>query len=459
VPSLKTPRGLLPVYSDLLLHDLGPELSDGVLVGDAKPAELRTAPLWAIALTPPYLHDGRADTIDQAILAHGGEAASAQKAYAALPDPERQAVLSFLTAIGGGGGGGGGASTSAAAPEERGRKLFDHDFAVSEGLGPFFNADSCRACHLNPDLGGAGPADVDVVRQGARLSISVASLLPSNLPPVLPPTDAPVMVPRHVLAGRARPALSRQANVFERRQTPTTFGLGLIDSVSESAILANADPEDANRDGISGRARVLPDGRLGRFGWKANFATLADFTVDALANELGLTVPEALTHANGRRIGASQDDDGVADPEVPGPDVQALTLFMATLPAPARRPVNAEAETRGAVLFSTFSCAQCHRPSLKASSGEVVPLYSDLLLHDVVPPQVGVIREDEAGRELRTPPLWGIRDTAPYLHDGRAETLDAAIRGHDLEALSSRRAYESASDGERADLVAFLQSL
>ena len=167
---------------------MGPELADGVSVGQASGSDFRTQPLWGLAASGPYLHDGRADTVDEAIRRHGGEAERARRAYDALPEAERARLLAFLRSLGGadrlsdglltvdapvpapGALGGPAASLpeAEAARFARGRALFDRDFRKADGLGPRFNGDACRSCRFDPVLGGAGPADVDVVRHGSR---------------------------------------------------------------------------------------------------------------------------------------------------------------------------------------------------------------------------------------------------------------------------------------------------
>ncbi len=452
-PALKGPRGELPAYTDLLLHDLGPELADGVALGEALPSELRTAPLWGVAAGGPYLHDGRADTLEEAILWHGGEAAAARERYAALDARDREGVLGFLRALGGAAARSDGLlPPNAAAPAQgelggpgqvlqgeplarflQGRALFDRDFGLSSGLGPRFNGDACRSCHFDGAVGGAGPADVDVLRQGG-----VAA--------------ARSLLHRHASDG-LRPEPAAEATFFERRQTPPLFGLGLVDAISSEAILAAEDPEDRDGDGIRGRAARLPDGRLGRFGWKANVATLAEFTRDALSNELGLTLPSQLTAT----VGASVDGDAVADPELSLAQVEALTFFLEQLAPPKRRGPDPGA--RGEQLFTALRCAACHTPSLPARDGTPVRLYSDLLLHDVAAPDAPRVEDPVAGRAFRTPPLWGVSRSAPYLHDGSAPTLERAVLLHAGEATRARAAFEAASAEERAALLGFLEGL
>ncbi|MBW2508410.1 MAG: hypothetical protein JRE81_07260, partial [Deltaproteobacteria bacterium] len=312
LPSLRGPRGEIPAYSDLLLHDMGDELADGFPMEAATGREFRTQPLWGVAATAPYLHDGRAPTIDDAIRWHGGEARSSRDGYVSLSTSERRELIAFLESLGGRAqktagllppGAGVRLPGSHGAPLpgldadqralfERGRALFDRDFSLSEGVGPRFNGDACRSCHFDPVIGGAGPAGVDAMRQS-----------------VAPGTDS--SLPRHAISP-IRPEPDPGVTFFERRQTPTTLGLGLLERIPRETIEALADPEDEDGDGIAGRVHELPDGRLGRFGWKANVPSVREFVRDALSGELGITVPDEA----GFTFGRTEDDDDIADPEI-----------------------------------------------------------------------------------------------------------------------------------------------
>ena len=465
VEDLRGPGGLVPAYSDLLLHDMGASLADGIVMGQSTGSEFRTQPLWGVMATGPYLHDGRADTLDAAIRAHDGEGKRARDAYVGATAAQQAELIAFLESLGGrelaspglippnapiASPGEPGAPRHALSSEEqgrflRGRTLFDRDFGISQGLGPAFNGDSCRACHFDPAPGGAGPSDVDVMRQ-ARVDGSVFDESSGH----------GTMLHRHQIDGR-RPVPNMLSGVFELRQTPTLFGLGVIDDIDEATLLANEDVADADGDGISGRARRLSDGRLGRFGWKDNVPSVRDFARDGLSNELGITLP-----ASDSLFGSLRDEDSVADPELDASALEDLIFFLHELAPPARDlTVAAEATLQaGSELFVQIGCASCHTPTLPARDGTPAPLYSDLLLHDVgSETYVGVADGDALARELRTPPLWGLRATAPYLHDGRALTVEQAIAAHATEAERARRAYEALTADERSALLAFLRSL
>jgi len=333
---------------------------------------------------------------------------------------------------------------------ERGRALFERDFHAREGLGaPEMNADSCRACHQDPVPGGAGALELNV----SRFARDHGGAGPFE---DLPGGQALSKLRPPLTAGREE-YVPGEPDVFEQRQTPSLLGLGLIDSIDAAAILAGEDPLDRDGDGIRGVARRLVIGGLsevGRFGWKAQVPHLADFSRDALGGELGLT-----TSDDGRGFALAADADAAADPEVADEDVVALTFFLAHLAAPARTGALAPEVLAGELLFERIGCATCHVPELPGAQG-AVPLYSDLLLHDVHPPSFRGMAEPgaEAG-VYRTPPLWGVRLSAPYLHDGRASTLRKAILAHDGEARAVRKAFEGLPTHDQLALVAFLNDL
>ncbi|HSN83838.1 MAG TPA: di-heme oxidoredictase family protein [Polyangiales bacterium] len=463
VPSLRGPRGAIPAYTDLLVHDMGDELADGFPMGQASGREFRTQPLWGITAVSPYLHDGRAATLEEAIRWHGGEAESIRDAYLALDPEEKRDLIAFLESLGGAA-----QKTAGSLPPgeelprpgeygapladldaeqeaqfERGRALFDRDFSYGEGVGPTFNGDACRSCHFDPVIGGAGPSGVDVIRQGIFSGFSFSA------------PDAGTALSRHAIDGR-RPEADVAANFFEPRQTPSTLGLGLLERIPRATIEALADPDDEDGDGVAGRAHVLDSGELGRFGWKASVPSLREFVRDALSGELGITLPDE----PGFSRGVLQDEDGIMDPEVDALTIDRLTAFLALLAPPPRNQVDLVAEAEGERVFVEVGCALCHVPLLETEDGTEVRAYTDLLLHDVAESDSLGIEEGDAGiRELRTPPLWGISRTAPYFHDGRAATLREAIDAHAGEASAARDRVVELTEARKAALLAFLRSL
>lgn len=345
-----------------------------------------------------------------------------------------------------------GSPPSPDAPDvENGKALFDKPFRLIEGLGaPELNADSCRGCHQDPVMGGAGPLEVNVTRHGFDNGGIGPFVDPPNgqgLSKLFPPT----------IPGREEYD-SATTDVFEQRQTPSILGDGLIDGIPAWAILANEDPTDLDGDGIFGVARRIDVNgveEIGRFGWKAQVPRLRDFVNDAAFGELGLTAPD-----DGRGFNVPTDGDATADPELTPADVDDLDAFLHSLPAPQRKGSSDPLVAVGEGIFAQIGCATCHVPSLTGGDGNPVPLYSNLLLHDVMPDDFRGMAEEGADVGMyRTPPLWGISDTPPYMHDGRAEDLTGAILAHDSEAAQVRTAFQALSPSEQGALISFLEDL
>jgi CxxC motif-containing protein (DUF1111 family) len=474
-PRLNGPRGPLPMYSDLLIHDMGEALADGIVMKEATGSEFRTQPLWGLSAVGPYLHDGRAERIEDAILAHGGEAQASRDAFAGFSEAQKADVAEFLLSLGGRDqfstglvepntpiadvGEYGGPFRELNEEEQaqflRGRELYDRDFGHATGVGglvgsdsgPRFNGDSCRACHFDPVIGGAGPRDVNVMRHGMMDGDGMFT----------PPATTPnTILHKQIKVGFTITEAEAGINVFEHRQTPHTLGLGLMDAISEATILSNADPEDADADGISGKAHMLADGRIGRLGWKANVPSVAEFVRDAMAAEIGITMPEQ----EGLTFGITSDTDGTPDPELTLSEAEDLAFFITMLAGPPRQTDgDPQQVAAGEALFESIGCAKCHMPSLPSSLGDV-PLYSNLLLHEILPEGAAGIGDGSATpREFRTAPLWGLSQTAPYFHSGEADTIDQAIRLHAGEATAVRQTYEGFTEADREALLAFLGSL
>jgi CxxC motif-containing protein (DUF1111 family) len=280
------------------------------------------------------------------------------------------------------------------------------------------------------------------------------------------------------------------ASLVRSQRNPTAlFGAGRIEAIPEAALLAAAQKKYPAFPEVQGRVSRLKDGRIGRFGWKAQTASLRDFTLTACAVELGLEVegqPQAIIPQAPRYKAAGKD---MTDREC-----DALIAFVGSLPAPAARvPVGAtesEAIKAGREVFARIGCAACHSPRL----GEVEGIYSDLLLHDMgqdladagayspgddfgdgdpeplTPPVAADGRPAPKAaaakaivgarrQEWRTPPLWGVRDSGPYLHDGRAETIEQAVALHGGQGEPSAQRYFKLSPKERQQLQTFLKSL
>jgi CxxC motif-containing protein (DUF1111 family) len=408
-----------------------------------------------------------------------------------------------------------------------GRELFAREWVPGDarshggdGLGPVYNERSCLACHHQGGPGGGAPADknIDIVTAtGAGLptngffyafgmSFGAEGFQYRFTSNADAPNDPPLKVGELV---RIHPGFSTSLSVLLHRFGPDfqypswretvpgphgaiqvrlsqrnplpLFGAGLIDAIPDEVIEAAARRRFAGSSAVRGRVSRLPDGRIGRFGWKAQTATLREFVLGAAASELGLEVP-GFHQAGDPRIPPLAPPGLDMDEE----ECRALVAYVANLPAlgtsaPAGPKVERQLKS-GASLFRSIGCAQCHLPKL----GEVEGIYSDLLLHDMSPqladtgfygifaaqgakdaPKAAPARR-VAGRppvpgarnqEWRTPPLWGLRDSAPYLHDGRAETIEQAITFHGGQGAASAKRYAQLSARDRQYLELFLLSL
>jgi CxxC motif-containing protein (DUF1111 family) len=264
--------------------------------------------------------------------------------------------------------------------------------------------------------------------------------------------------------------------VISRRVPIPLFGAGLVEAIPDEVLHALDDSGDRDRDGISGRAAVITDiatghRRVGRFGWKAQHATLLAFGADAYRNEMGITndlFPQDL--AFGITTEQMQLCDRIPDPE-DQPDrrtrrrgIDNFESFMKFLAPAGRGPID-DTVRAGEAVFGAVGCAACHVPALQtgpSSNGlfnrKILPLFSDLLLHDVGTGD-GIRQEAATPQEFRTPALWGLRLRRPLLHDGTAATIEDAIGAHGNEAASARARFVALTADQRAALIAFLKSL
>lgn len=341
-------------------------------------------------------------------------------------------------------------------PVDYGAQLFVATFTPEQGLGPLYNAQSCAACHNSPTVGGMGRDVTGVAVRVARVNDDGVDLLVGRGGP---------FARAHSVAELGRPCSIEpgappEANLVSLRNAPALYGLGLIDAIPDETILAGA---VARENGIQGRAQWVQgaDGgwRVGRFGWKADTATLDQFVADAMRNELGITNPlaprdwVAAPSVGGPRCAG--DVDGLDDD---GRVAAALTAFVASLSPPAP-PSRSDATEHGRAVFGDIGCAVCHTPSV-AAGGRELWLYSDLLLHDLGPDLDDSLPQGLArGRDWRTTPLWGLGNRTRFLHDARARTSDAAIRTHGGEATAASARFRGLTATDREALLDFLASL
>lgn len=343
-----------------------------------------------------------------------------------------------------------------------GKDEFREEETPEDGLGPIFNRNSCVACHSGPVLGGS--SNISATRFGRATA--------SGFDP-LESLGGSLLQERSISRDVER--IPQQANVVAQRQTTPLFGLGLIEAIPDATILKGVRAKAI--DGVLGKASMVTDvatGKtlVGRFGWKAQQATLLAFAGDAYLNEMGITNRLFPTEnaPNGnvtllKKLDRVADPEDEADPTTGRAAIDALADFMRFLAPPPTQPTTASTAF-GAKFFSDVGCTACHTPSMTTGTGPVaalnsktVFLYSDLLLHDMGSLGDGIVQGAAAAREMKTPPLWGARASGPYLHDGRARTLDDAIRAHDGEAKSARDKYLKLTPDQQKLLVEFLNSI
>ena len=346
---------------------------------------------------------------------------------------------------------------------EQGAAQFDVEFETETGLGPLFNEVSCAECHEDPSRGGSGD----------EIELHATATLPGGACDELPALGGPVyqtftdqslvsLLRRlHVEKEPVPPA----ANSVGLRTSAPVFGLGLLDAVPDATLLALADPNDRNGDGISGRANLTADGRVGRFGRKAVVASLRAFNDGAFRDEIGITSAAIPTEGSFGGYPLVPNSDRVPDPEIDEAALDLTDAFVRLLAPVAPLELTKQARD-GRNPFSRINCSGCHVPSLRTGDNPVAALryrevaaYTDLLLHDMGPELADICRPGAAPEEFRTQPLMGLRLLPHFMHDGRALTVTDAIQAHGGEALGSREAFNGLSESQKAAVIAFLNSL
>ena len=341
----------------------------------------------------------------------------------------------------------------------------DEVFTPETGLGPVFVATSCGTCHAGD---GKGHPFTTLTRFGQ--SDTTGNQFMHMGGPQLQQRAITNYQPESIPAGAS----------FSRFTPPANTGLGLLDAVSDADLLALADPNDANGDGISGRPNwiripayliektnsITQNGKyIGRFGKKAAAYDLFHQTVNAYNQDIGIaTSYEPYDTYDGHEI----------DPEIPNKTVIDVVAYLKTLKAPIQRNANDQQVIAGKVVFMQTSCGKCHVPELKTGTASIAALsnktfapYTDLLLHDMGPGLDDGYTEGTAlTPEWRTPPLWGLGLSKKsqggnyfLLHDGRANSIEEAIELHEGEAQQSRNHYQQLSAADKAALIRFLESL
>jgi CxxC motif-containing protein (DUF1111 family) len=352
------------------------------------------------------------------------------------------------------------------------RDVFNEQESIADGLGPVYNAQSCGECHQNPVSGAV--SQITEVRAGHTnifgrfFDHPGGSLIHSRA------IDATAQ--EHVLPGNETRTLRTSLN---------TLGDGFVEAISNTTLLSIAANQPALSGGvIAGQATRVPVNeaggvlRIGRFGWKAQHASLLSFAADAYLNEMGITSPlqPVENTTNGRPIAQY---DHVNDPEDNGDDVETFAQFMRSTMAPPRDPdIAATVESqRGEQLFSAIGCNICHVTSIttapagtfinggalvvpEALGEKVIHPFSDFLLHDIGTGD-GIVQNggQATANKMRTAPLWGLRTHDRFMHDAASLTLVNAILRHDGEAYLTRARFRNLTADDQVALLTFLSSL
>jgi CxxC motif-containing protein (DUF1111 family) len=344
------------------------------------------------------------------------------------------------------------AQTGTGSQRDIGEALFRDGFTAAMGLGPLFNGSSCAECHSDPSLGGMGPGGLATVLRIGVMRGDRFDDLDGRGGPIARAKVLPVLA-----TGCERvPGIPSGINVTSVRNALPLHGLGLVDAIPDSTLVAIAASEPA---ALRGRVHWMGDAgptrRAGKFGWKADLPTLELFVANAMRNEHGITnahFPHDIVPSSASAAGC---DSNTRPPKDDGAHLRALTAYVGALaPLPP-----ASTNAAGKAVFEEIQCAVCHTPVIEVG-GRAVNLYSDLLLHDVGPLlDDGFTQGSAAGHDWRTTPLWGLSARKRYLHDGRATSLEAAIAAHGGQAAPVTRRYHDLPEQSRQALLAFLRSL
>ena len=385
-----------------------------------------------------------------------------------------------------------------------GKADFIEEETVADGLGPTMNLDSCGGCHLQPAIGGSSPAVNPQVAFASKMGNSVPSFLSANGPirearfirNANGSADGGVhslfTIPGCGFREDFKGAVANK-NVIFRIPTPV-FGAGLIEQISDSAILANlaANGTQKRSFGIGGRVNRVRvgtitgqpnvngnDGTISRFGWKAQNQSLLLFSGEAYNVEMGISNELFPSERNQTACqSATSVPNDVTNPDGATPldalnAIEKFALFMRFLAPPtpsSNTPGGAQSIANGRSLFDTTGCALCHTPTLNTGKSTVASLsnksanlYSDLLVHNMGTGLADGISQGQAGpQDFRTAPLWGLGKRIFFLHDGRTSDLLVAIQQHQSsgsEANAVIQRFTGLGTSQKQDLLNFLRSL
>lgn len=350
------------------------------------------------------------------------------------------------------------------------RFIFEETETVADGLGPIYNAQSCRECHQNVVTGGA--SQVAEHRTGRLEGDAFFESLGGSL--VQSRATHPDIVER----------VAFQDDIRSFRISTNTLGDGFVECISNETLLGIRDSQPEPMRGNAVTVPVLEANgaaRIGRFGWKSQHASLESFSADAYANEMGITsplFPEENT-SSGRFVGFGSGFDPLPDPEDDGVDIVAFANFIRSTKVPSRGPITPAVQA-GEALFRQIGCAVCHVPAMttaepgtpinggaftvpNALGRKVIRPYSDFLLHDVGSGDgIPVLPTPEyavTANQIRTAPLWSLRTRNRLMHDGLSFTKQDAILRHAGQAAGVTARYQALPEVSKNLLLAFLDSL
>ncbi|MBX7152776.1 hypothetical protein K1X84_14185 [bacterium] len=339
-----------------------------------------------------------------------------------------------------------------------GRDFFFRSFTLAEGLGPFFAEDACGKCHE-----GAGRGPGKVLRIGRTVEGTFDPMIRFG---------GPTLQFRSAMNNVIPETVPPEAQFVEFRVAPAIFGRGYIQAIPEETIVANADPNDLNGDGISGRPNYIVMGfvgapthpELGRHGLKAQMSRIKDFASAAFLNDLGMTTsmrPYELVNPNAPKAKDGRNGTDVKDDIV---DKVEKFIRMSEFPSMLLETQNI---MEGKNLFNTIGCQKCHVPKMITGDSDIeavaykeVYFYSDFLIHDMGPGLTdGTLDGDALPQEWKTPVLRGMRFFKEFLHDGRALSIDEAIILHGGEAEAIKNVYKNLPKDDQVKLIEFIHSL
>jgi CxxC motif-containing protein (DUF1111 family) len=356
------------------------------------------------------------------------------------------------------------------------RFIFEEVETIADGLGPTYNAQSCRECHQNVVTGGASQVAehrTGRLAEGAFFESLGGSLIQSR-------ATHPDIVER----------VAFEDDIRTFRISTNTLGNGFVECIADATLLAIRDGQPAAMQGTALMAPVLEAQsrpRVGRFGWKSQHASLESFSADAYLNEMGITSPlfPDENTSSGVFVGFGTPYDPVPDPEDDGEDVVAFANFMRSTKAPARAEISPDPNKRDVVdrgekLFNNVGCTTCHvpaittaRPGTKINGGvftvpralgnKIIHPYSDFLLHDIGTgdgiPFLPLPEFAPTANQIRTAPLWALRTRNRLMHDGLSFTKQEAIQRHQGQAAGVTSSYNALSDEQKSQILSFLDSL